>query len=50
MINVEESIAINRPIAEVFAFTANFENHPKWEPNFQKVKRIASTPSGVGTK
>src|SRR4030095_4739997 len=49
MIKVEGSIVINRPIAEVFAFVANFENHPKWESNFQKVKLLTSTPSGVGT-
>ncbi len=49
MINVEESIVINRPISEVFAFVANFENHPKWETNFQKVKLLTSTPTGVGT-
>jgi len=50
MINIEESIIINRPVAEVFAFVANFENHPRWESNFQKVKLINSTPNGVGTK
>ena len=50
MINVQESIIINRPVEEVFAFVANFENHPKWESNFQKVKLLSSTPSGVGTK
>jgi uncharacterized membrane protein len=50
MINVQESIVINRPIEDVFAFVANFENHPQWESNFQKVKLITSTPSGVGTK
>jgi uncharacterized membrane protein len=49
MIKVEESIVINRPIDEVFAFVANFENHPKWESNFQKVKLLSSTPTGVGT-
>src|SRR4030095_12987274 len=49
MIKVEGSIVINRPIAEVFAFVANFENHPKWESNFQKVKLLTSRPSGVGT-
>jgi len=49
MINVEESIVINRPIEEVFGFVANFENHPKWESNFQKVKLLTSTPTGVGT-
>jgi len=50
MINVEESIVINRPVAEVFAFIADFENHPQWETNFQKVKLIRATPSGVGRK
>ena len=49
MINVEVSTNINRPIADVFAYVANFENHPNWENNFQKVKLLASTPSGVGT-
>jgi hypothetical protein len=29
---------------------ANFENHPKWESNFQRVKLLNSTPNGVGTK
>ena len=50
MIKVEESIVINRPIGEVFSYVANFENHPQWESNFQKVKLLTSTPSGVGAK
>jgi uncharacterized membrane protein len=49
MINVKVSTVINRPIADVFAFVANFENHPKWEMNFQKVRLLTSTPTGVGT-
>jgi len=49
MINVEVSTVINRPVAEVFAFVANFENHPRWETDFQEVKRLTSTPMGVGT-
>ena len=49
MINVEVSTVINRPVADVFAFVANFENHPKWETDFQEVKQLTSTPSGVGT-
>jgi uncharacterized membrane protein len=49
MINVEVSTVINRPIPEVFAFVANLENHPKWETDFQEVKRLTSTPGGVGT-
>jgi uncharacterized membrane protein len=49
MINVEASTIINRPVPDVFAFVANFENHPRWEMNFQKVKLLNSTPTGVGT-
>ena len=49
MVNVEVSTVINRPIDEVFAFVANFENHPKWETNFQSVKLLTSSPTGVGT-
>ena len=49
MINVEASTVIKRPVPDVFAFVANFENHPKWEMNFQKVQLLTSTPTGVGT-
>ena len=49
MINVEVSTVINRPVADVFAFVANFENHPKWETDFQEVKQLTPTPGGVGT-
>ena len=49
MINVEVSTVINRPVADVFAFVANFENHPKWETDFQEVKQLTSTSGGVGT-
>ena len=49
MINVQASTVIKRPVEDVFAFLSNFENHPKWEMNFQKVKLLASSPTGVGT-
>jgi uncharacterized membrane protein len=49
MINVKVSTVINRPVTDVFAFVANFENHPKWETDFQEVKQLTSTPGGVGT-
>ena len=49
MIKVEESIVINRPISDVFPFVSNFENLPQWESNFQKVKLLTATPTGVGT-
>jgi uncharacterized membrane protein len=49
MINIEVSTVINRPIADVFAFVANFENHPRWAIDFMEVKQLTSTTSGVGT-
>ena len=49
MISVEVSTVINRPVSDVFAFVANFENHPKRAIDFQEVKQLTSTPSGVGT-
>jgi len=49
MVHVTVSTLINRPVADVFAFVANFENHPKWETDFQEVKLLASRPGGVGT-
>ena len=49
MINVQVSTMIDRPIAEVFAFVANIENHPKWESDFLEVKRLSTEPLGVGT-
>jgi uncharacterized membrane protein len=49
MINVEVSTVINRPVGDVFTYVANFENHPKWETDFQEVRLLTSTPGGVGT-
>ena len=49
MIDVQVSSTINRPVEDVFTFVSNFENHPKWETDIQEVKRVTSTPIGVGT-
>jgi uncharacterized protein YndB with AHSA1/START domain len=49
MIDVNVHTIINRPVEDVFAFVANFENHPKWEMNFEAVKLLTSTATGVGT-
>jgi uncharacterized membrane protein len=48
-IAVEASTVINRPLAEVFAFVSDFENHPKWEKNFLEVERLSAGAEGVGT-
>jgi uncharacterized membrane protein len=49
MININVDRVIKRPIEDVFSFVANFENHPKWEKNFQNVKLLSPAPTGVGT-
>jgi hypothetical protein len=48
VISVQVSTIIHRPIADVFAFVSNFENHPKWETDFLEVKQLAK-PDGLGT-
>ena len=48
MVNVNVSKVIHRPVADVFSFVANFENHPRWETDFLEVNPIDAM-SGVGT-
>lgn len=50
MINVEDSILINCPVEEVFAFVADQTNGPQWQDGLLEVRRITSGPVGVGTK
>lgn len=47
---VERHIVINRPIAEVFAFAAHYENDPLWLGAILEAQRVttAETP-GIGT-
>ena len=49
MVRMETSIVINRPLEEVFAFTANFENQPKWQSRLLEVRKTSEGPIGVGT-
>jgi len=50
MINVEDSIVINRPVEEVFAFVADQENALQWQEGLLEVRRTTDGPLGVGTK
>ncbi len=50
MARLETSIVINRPLEDVFAFTTNFENQPKWQSRLLEAKKITEGPIGVGTK
>src|SRR2546421_9004175 len=42
-------VAINRPIAQVFAFVANAETAPQWREDIVDVRRTTAGLIGVGT-
>ena len=44
----KSSIIINRPLPDVFAAVADFENWPKWEGSFLEVKRQSSGANMLG--
>ncbi|MGW8318638.1 MAG: SRPBCC family protein [Candidatus Promineifilaceae bacterium] len=50
MIEFENTIVIQRPVEEVFAFVSDFENVPKWNYYVQQVARTSSGPAAVAGK
>jgi uncharacterized protein YndB with AHSA1/START domain len=50
MINVEDSIIIHHPVAEVFAFVADQTNAPQWQEGWLEVRRTTGEALGIGTK
>jgi uncharacterized membrane protein len=50
MIDFENTIHIDRPTEEVFAFIADFENIPKWNYYVMSVKKTSNGPVGEGTR
>ena len=49
MINMEQSIVINRPCEEVFAFLANPENETQWQAELVDSKFTSNGAVGIGT-
>lgn len=49
MARIEASITVNRPIEEVFTFTADVNNAAKWQSGIIEAVRTSSDPVGVGT-
>ncbi len=49
MFKFENTIRIDRPIAEVFAFLSDFENIPKWNYYVLEVTKLSNGPIGIGT-
>jgi hypothetical protein len=49
MATFENTVMIRRPIADVFAFLADFENIPKWNYAIVETHKVSQGPIGVGT-
>jgi uncharacterized membrane protein len=49
VLEFENTIPIDRPIDEVFAFLSDFENIPKWNYYVLEVRRLSESPIGIGT-
>jgi uncharacterized protein YndB with AHSA1/START domain len=47
MPSAENSVVINRPRSEVFAFVADHENDPKWRPGVGDIKRASGEGQGA---
>ncbi len=47
---VDDSIIINRPRSEVFAFTADPNNIPLYSSNMIEYEQVTEGPMGVGTR
>lgn len=43
------TITINRPPAEVFAFLADLENLPRWNYAIRETRKISPGPTGIGS-
>jgi len=49
MATFQNTVTIRRPVEEVFAFLADFENVPRWNYAIVETKKISHGPDGVGT-
>lgn len=49
MLEFENTICIDRPIADVFAFLSDLENIPKWNYYVLEVTKLSNGPIGIGT-
>ncbi|MEV5834734.1 SRPBCC family protein [Nocardia sp. NPDC052112] len=49
MTTFENALAINRPIGEVFAYLAQFENIPRWNYAITETRKTSPGPVEVGS-
>lgn len=50
MINLEDSIVIDRPMSEIFAYVSDLTNAPEWQTGLLEVRRTTAAPLGIGTQ
>jgi Polyketide cyclase / dehydrase and lipid transport len=46
----ENTLTIQKPAEEVFAFLADFENIPMWNYAIEETSKASAGPAGVGTR
>jgi len=49
MASFENTVTIRRPVEDVFAFLADFENVPQWNYAIVETTKVSPGPVGVGT-
>ncbi len=49
MLKVETSVAINRPVAEVFAYVADLKTHAQWQSGIVEAAQTSAGPTGIGS-
>lgn len=49
MLEFENTIRVNRPVTEVFAFLSDLENIPKWNYYVLEVRKTSNGPIKIGT-
>ncbi|HZA27685.1 MAG TPA: SRPBCC family protein [Actinomycetota bacterium] len=50
MIDRSDSVTINRPVEEVFAYVTDTSNDPAWHTDILEAQKTSEGPIGIGTR
>ena len=50
MPHADNSVTINKPVSDVFAFILDGEKNPLWRPAVADIQRVSGTPDGTGAR
>jgi len=50
MVDIANSITINRPAGEVFAYVTDLSNEPAWHTDLLEARKTSEGPVGIGTR